>query len=288
MELGQIGGLATFVTASVTCWRVFGEGMATRRSGKRLSYSFHVPSKSIGSGAIWMKLFPGFRNQVSRASLQNDRVMELLIFLWNSGSEPLNREDFFPKNSLRIHVHEANITSASMSYLSHSTVGADAYVSSNVSEWQSAPRGKKAGAVEVRFEYLPPNHGVVFKLALSEVHRRVPIVNVVGPVRGLKRTTYLGTLVSLPLDNDTKLRRLGAWIGPIVNVALAAMGGAIVAMVLTGAFVSGLGDVKYWVWLSVICAFEVIYLLARDLRAQLMYRIPNKLAYWDLARCERD
>lgn len=288
MEFAQFGAAAAFITATCTMWRLFSEGRATRKAGKRLSYSVHVPSESTGRTGFWRKWLPGLRRRIGRTSLAHEAEMRLLVFLWNSGNEAIVGGDFFSEKSLRINMHNCRVVGAEIGFQSYSSVGASARVSTNSHEWMASLVESRAGSVDVNVAYLPPAHGVIVQISLRDITRKIPLTSVVGPIKGLRRITYVGSLISLPLGHPGRLRVIKSWIGSVVNVSLAGMGATFIFMIVAGVFSAGLPTFRYWLCMAVTLIFEMIYLLSRDVRAQLMYRVPDKLAYWDPMRCERD
>lgn len=291
MELSQIvAAVAAAVTTGLNVWASYRDGRVRRQSGKRLAYSFHIPLQRLGNLSLRMKVLSWLPDWFTHRALYEDaeaRSIEAHVFLWNAGTDPISSEDLFSKNSLRIHVHHAQIKSAEIAFLSHATVGADTYVSSMASVKKDVPPVKELGVVKLRFEYLPPGHGAVLKLSLVNALRRIPPINVVGPVKELKQTTFAGTLLSLHLK-DEKWLRGASWSSELaVNLSLAAMGGVFVGMALWGGFTQGLADVRYWGSLLAVMFFEAIYLISVDVRAQIRYRIPDNLAWWDVNRSER-
>lgn len=288
MDLGKYAAATGFVTAFIAVWKLFAEGRATRISGKRLSYSFAIAS---GGPRALLRWFPGLRRRIGRSASVGGTAMDVLVFVWNSGTEAITSADFFQEKNLRVNVYDSRIVGVSVDFQGHSTVGADVKItrsSTHSQEWICAPGDLVSSSAEIAFSYLPPLHGAIFRICLRDLARKVPLVSVVGPIKGLRRTTFEGVVVSLPLEDPSRLRRLGRWIGVYVNVSLIGMGATVICATLSGAFSSGRVDFRYWSWMGAILLFEFFYLIAKDVRRQLMYRIPSKLAYWDPIRCDRD
>jgi hypothetical protein len=288
MDLSQLGATAGFMTAFVAVWRVFAERRATRSSGKRLSYSFAIASGSTKKANLLLRWFPGLRRRMARSASKSGGAMEALVFLWNSGTETITREDFFLEKLLRIATDDARIVSASIDLQSFAAVGTSVRLVDRLcsTEWASK-MSRAASSAEIIFSYLPPDHGAIIRIGLRDLRRRVPTVSVIGPIRGLKKITFAGVVVSLPLDNPMRLAKIGRWIEHLVNASLAGMGAVVVLATASGVFGSGGFSSRYWATMGGTLFFEVIYLISRDIRTQIMYRIPSRLAFWDRLRCER-
>jgi len=287
MDVAKYAAIAGYLIPFITIWKFFAEGRVRRKSGKRLAYSFAIAS----GGSRSLTWFPGLRRRIERSVASGDAQMEIFVFLWNIGTEPITHADLFSEKGLRINVYDARIVAVTVAFEAHAAVGARGTVASSSvrsSEQEMALAASNLSSAEIGFLYLPPAHGAIFSISLRDLKRKVPIVSVVGPIRGLRQTTYEGVIVSLPMKDSARLRRWGRWVGVHVNVALMAMGAMVIGAAVSGVFSSGKMDIRYWAWMAAVLMFELYYLLARDSRRQLIYRIPAKLAYWDPVRCDRD
>ena len=288
MNIGRYAAiLAGYVIPFLAIWKLFAEGQVKKKSGKRLSYSFAI----VSGGSSSLILFPGLRKRIQQSIASGDAQMEVLVFIWNSGTSAITSEDFFSEKGLRINVYDARIVGVSVDFQAHATVGAHVQIarsSIRFHEWENELGIPNLSSAEITFSYLPPLHGAIFRISLCDLERKVPMVSIVGPIRELRRTTYEGVIVSLPVRSLVWMKRLGRWVGWNVNMALAGMGGMIIGAAATGAFNTGINDPRYWFWVAGVLIFEVYYLMARDIRRQLLCRIPAKLAYWDPVRCDRD
>jgi hypothetical protein len=224
-----------------------------------------------------------------KSASQKDESMELLVFLWNSGNETITREDLFREKLLRITTADARIVSAAVDFQSFAAVGTDVRVLKRLSssEWKKGAWGETDSAFELIFSHLPPEHGAIVRVRLQDARCRVPVINLIGPVKGLKKITFAGVIVSLPMNDKVRLSRIGKGIGALVNGSLLGMGVVVAWATDAGVFSQGEFSSRYWFVTVAALLFEFIYLMSRDIRAQLLYRIPRRLAFWDRSLCER-
>lgn len=287
IDINKYLAVVGYALPILAVWKFFAEGQVSRKSGKRLSYSFAI----ISGGSKSLVWFPGMRRRIGSKEAPNNAQMELLVFVWNSGADAITSADFFTEKGLRISVYDARIVATAIDFESHATVGAIGHIIRSNATHQGAEMAigsVNTSSAEVNFSYLPPGHGAVFRLSLRDLKRKVPMVSVVGPIKGLRRTTFEGVIVSLPRNKMEKLKKRGRWIGFHVNGALIGMGAMAFGAIVSGALFTNISDIHYWLWMGAILCFELYYLLARDIRRQLIYRIPAKLAYWDPMRSDRD
>lgn len=266
-------------------WKLFSERQTFRTSGKILSYSVRiVPHQRDGKSDSALRWMPGLRRFFG-AQIRREKVAkDIDVYIWNSGGEEISSEDFFCEKPLSLVFSKARLESLSLIRRTHASVGFECAPLGQYAEWCEPPLRMGDAALRVSFKCLPPGHGAIVRASLVEVEQRVPLVRLIGPLRGLKRIQFAGTLFALPLEDLAKMKRLSFMVGPMVNASLMLMGATIIFMVAKGFF-----DIHmwlYWAGLVAMGVFQAIYMLTTDARKQLEKNIPDKLAFWDASRSE--
>jgi hypothetical protein len=266
-------------------WKLFSERKTFRTSGKILSYSVRiVPHQRDGKSDGALRWVPGLRRFFGAQFRREKIAKDIDVYIWNSGSEEISSEDFFREKPLSLIFSKARLKNIVLTRRTHASVGFECAPLGRYAEWCEPQLRMADAASRVSFKFLPPGHGAIVRASLVEVEQRIPLVRLIGPLRGLKRIQFVGALFALPLEDLAKMKRLSLLVGSVVNISLALMGATIIFMVDKGFF--DIHKWSYWAGLVVMGIFQIIYMLATDARKQLGRNIPDKLAFWDASRSE--
>jgi len=261
-------------------WKEGVDRIARRRSGKRIQYvAWHEGQAGLLNPRL-QKLKAFLSRRMGRAKV-GDAVSQGLrttqIFLWNSGTEDLSSEDFFPGKPVFLDLSGGEIVSHRILLQTDDLVRIGSSQSHRAQEHELQPRSTQVVVME--FEHWPPGAGLVVEVRYRPTLAIVPRFHIGGPVRGLRERTYIGTLWRVDLSRGSSLRsdllatRVILWVSAVGFIAVV---GALLAHIHAWPITS----FNYWAALVTAISLEWILVVWNEKRIQLTKKVCRSLAYW--------
>lgn len=259
------------------------EGIARlgyKRSGKRVRYVLWQEGQAGLLNPRLRKLrrfFVRRRQTDCPPSHTQEEIRTAQFFLWNAGTEDLISDDFFPEHPFFIDLSNGEIIAYRVVLQTDDLVrGACELIQRNL-EHPVKPRSEKV--VALRFEYWPPNAGLVLELRYRSSSAKTGRFSLGGPIRGLRERSYLGTLWRIDLNRLADLsRQLSAaravsWVSGIGFLVVSLVG-------LFHVRAWPISSLRYWATLATAVTFEWLFIMWNEKRSQLSRRVSPSLAYW--------
>ncbi|KVE39328.1 hypothetical protein [Burkholderia sp. TSV86] len=249
--------------------------LSNRKNGgglKRVRYSVWKPNipPQKANGHAWLR---SAWRRVARKPEHGAPCDQIKIFFWNSGSQPIIRDDLVKKKPLTLQlVPPAAITSVALVESAHA-------IGVKLTDERLFNRDKSKKIIT--FDRLDPGHGFVATLGFASGHE--PAARISGPVLGSAGLEYAGPVWAIDLADTTRIgkqRSRAIWVRRLSGLSCAAgVAGQFIPIAGPAPLVTH--SLLYWLFFAVFAISWMVFLMSNNVCEQFKKKIPPSLHYWD-------